>query len=280
MKKLILFLGLLAVTFMGCGEQSFLIINSEYPGDYKMWDHFFAVEGEYKFESAPLGIILPHHLIAAESITKFYKGLTKVINPSVIFILGPNHYENGNADIQTCKNCVYTTTNGIVELDLNFVNKLINDDIAVMGDEIFKKEHTFFTHTPFIKRFFPDAKIVPIAVKLKISIEKVLELSDWFDKNLPENVLVLTSVDFSHYQPLSVADLHDQASFAAITNFEFEKIYNLELDSPSSIYALLDLMKKRGYIKVERLAHTNLATIIEKPDLKETTSHQYFAFYK
>lgn len=256
---------------LGCNkEAASLKIGYDYPGDSRMWDHFFETEGEFEFESSPLGVILPHHLVAAESIAKFYKGLSEVSNPSVIFIIGPNHYENGEANIQTCKTCVFATVDGDIEVASNFTEKLVADNVAEFLDETFIKEHAIFSHTPFIKRFFPDAKIVPILIQWKIPIENVKDLSQWLDTNLPEDALVIASVDFSHYQPLSVSDFHDQSSYTSIKNFDFLNIYDLEIDSPSSIYAILDLMKQRGYMKASRLEHTNVPG----------TSHQYFAFYK
>lgn len=269
MRKLLLFIGA-AFTLLGCNGVAPLEIGYDYPGDTRMWDHFFEVAGEYKFESSPLGVILPHHLMAAESIAKFYKGLSKVSDPSVIFIIGPNHYENGEANIQTCEKCVFSTIDGNIEVDKNLTEKLVEDNVAEFLDETFIKEHAIFSHTPFIKRFFPDAKIVPILIQWKIPIEQVKNLSRWLDTNLPKDALVIASVDFSHYQPLSVSDFHDQSSYTSIKNFDFLNIYDLEIDSPSSIYAILDLMKRRGYMKASRLEHTSV----------EGTSHQYWAFYE
>jgi hypothetical protein len=113
----------------------------------------------------------------------------------------------------------------------------------------------------------------------KIHEEEVLKLSEWLNKNLSDNDLVLASVDFSHYQSKEMADFHDQSSFATINNFDLNNVYDLEIDSPSSIYLMLDLMKKRGYEKTERFAHTNLQDFM-KAYQKRTTSHQFIGFFK
>lgn len=256
-----------------------LNINSLFPGDLRMWEHIFDTEGEYVFESAPFGVILPHHMIAEKQLVKFYKGLSGVIDPSVIVIIGPNHYENGEANVQTCKNCVYQTVEGDIELDHDLVNLMFEHGIAAYVDETFIKEHAIFTHAPFIKKHFPKAKIVPIVLQWEMPQDEVLELSEWLDKNLPGDALVLASVDFSHYIPVEAADFHDISAFRTISNFDFENVYDLEIDSPSSIYTILSLMEKRGYEKAVRLEHTNLAQFLSKPE-EITTSHQFFAFYK
>lgn len=256
-----------------------LPIYSLYPGDLEMWEHIFNVDDEYKFESAPLGVIIPHHLIAAEQIAKFYKGLSKMINPKLVVIIGPNHYENGSANIQTCKTCLYKTEKGDVELDEKFINDTVEGEIATVQDDTFIKEHAIFSHTPFVKNFFPEAKIVPILLQWEMPVDEVLKLSEWLNENLPDDSLVIASVDFSHYIAVEAADFHDRSSFATISNFDFDNIYDLEIDSPSSIYALLSLMEKRGYKKAERLEHTNLQQFLTKRE-ERTTSHQYFAFYE
>lgn len=253
-------------------------VYSLYPGDLEMWDHIFATSGEYKFESAPLGIIVPHHMITVEQITKFYNGLSKVIDPTLVVIIGPNHFENGNANTQTCNTCLYKTEKGDVELDVEFIDEMINNGIAVAQDDTFIKEHAIFSHAPFIKNYFPKAKIVPLVLQWKMPIEEVLDLSEWLNKNLPDDSLVIASVDFSHYISLEAANFHDRSSFASISNFDFGNIYDLELDSPSSIYLILNLMKKRGFMRASRLEHTNLDQFLSKPS-GYTTSHQYFAFY-
>ncbi len=245
-----------------------------------MWQHVFD-EGEesYVFEANPFGVIIPHHMIAAYQLARFYEGLAKVKNPSVIVIVGPNHYENGEADIQTCLSCIYKTNEGDLNLELEYIQKMLDKGIAEKQDDTFINEHAIHAHTPYIKHYFPDARIVPILLQWEMPITEVEKLSEWLNDNLPEDALVLASVDFSHYIPAEAADFHDRSSFAGISNFDFQNIYDLEVDSPSSIYLILDLMKKRGYERAIRLEHTNLDQFLSKAS-EYSTSHQYFEFVK
>ncbi|MFA6992395.1 MAG: AmmeMemoRadiSam system protein B [Candidatus Gracilibacteria bacterium] len=258
-------------------------VYSLYAGDEEMWQYIFG-EGEnyYKFDEKPLGVILPHHMIVAYELAKFYNGLSKVANPSTVYVIGPNHYETGAADIQTCDNCIYKTT--LDGLDSNLVvnkevvKKLARETIAEIYNKSFEKEHSIFSHAAYIKRYFPDAKIVPIILQWEIPEEEVLELSSWLNENLSDDDLVVVSVDFSHYQTKEVADFHDQSSFTSISNFDLDNVYDLEIDSPSSIYLLLDLMKKKGYEKTKRFAHTNLQDFMKERQTR-TTSHQFIGFF-
>jgi MEMO1 family protein len=280
MKKLLILLGSTLLLLSACAaEEGPLDIYSMYSGDDRMWERIFSEEDPYQFESAPLGVIIPHHMITEMEISRFYKGLSEVMDPSLVVIIGPNHYESGEANIQTCLSCVYNTIEGVVNLDLDFAAALSESGLVEENDEAFFQEHAFFSHTPFVKHYFSDAKVVPIMLNWEMPIEEVEELTQWLDENLPEDSLVIASVDFSHYIPDSAAKFHDQFSYTTIQNFDSEAVYELEVDSPSSVYAILDLMHKRGYMQAERLAHTTLGQYMSYP-VEESTSHQYFAFYE
>lgn len=267
----------ISVVVFGCMRDEKLKITYTYPGDVELWNYIFKVDEPYKFESVPLGVIVPHHLIAADVLAKFYDGLSKVTQPKLIVLISPNHYQNGDADIQTCQNCEFQTTNGSVELS-SLRDSLVKDGIAKFNDETFIQEHGIYNHSPFIKKYFPEAKLVPIVLKWKINKDKADVLAEWLNKNLPADSLVIASVDFSHYIPVEAADFHDWSAYATIKNFDYENVYDLEIDSPSSVYTILKLMEKRGYQKAERLAHTNLQDYVSHRE--STTSHQFFSFYK
>lgn len=273
-----LMLAISVVVFSCARNNEKLKITYTYPGDVEMWNHIFTVKEPYKFESAPLGVIVPHHLIVAEELAKFYAGLAAVTQPKLVVVISPNHYQNGEDYIQTCERCEFQTTNGPLELDNEFKNNLVKDSVANFNDETFIKEHGIYNEAPFVKKYFPSAKIVPIVLKWKIPKEKVEALAEWLNKNLPTDSLVITSVDFSHYIPVEAADFHDWSAYATIKNFDYDNVYDLEIDSPSSIYTILKLMEKRGYQKAERLAHTNLQDYVSHRE--STTSHQFFTFYK
>jgi len=270
------------MSFVSCTtSQNILEISYEYYGDEMIWNRFFSYDDEaFVFSSRPAAVILPHHLITVESLVKFYKGMSDTFKPSVIVIIGPNHYENADANIQTCLNCVYKSPSDIdVFIDSDLSKKIVKDGIAKFEDDTFINEHAIFAHTPLIAKYFPDVKILPILLQWEMPVDEVLDLSNWLDENLPDDALLIASVDFSHYQPNGVSDFHDQSSFASIVNFDFDNIYDLELDSPSSIYALLNFAEKRGYMNSKRFAHTNLYQFLSV-ETDETTSHHFFAFFE
>ncbi len=254
-------------------------VETPYPGDTDMWNNIFkqGLDG-YEFSAKPFGVILPHHMIVSYELAKFYDGLSKVSNPKTFVIIGPNHYETGVYNAQTCENCVYKTTEGNLEVNENLVEKMKDEKIVNVADENFVNEHSISSHAAFIKHYFPEAKIVPIILQWKMPIEEVAAISSWLDKNLSPDAIVVASVDFSHYLREGAAEFHDQSSAATINNFDFKNIYDLEIDSPSSIYLLLDLMQKRGFGSAKKFANTNSQNYLEEK-LDKTTSHQFWGFF-
>ena len=78
---------------------------------------------------------------------------------------------------------------------------------------------------------------------------------------------------------MAVAEFHDQKSISVIQNFDFERIFDLEIDSPSSIYVLLKYLELINVQNSELVFHTNSGELINKLD-EPTTSHNFYYFSK
>lgn len=266
-----------SLVISGCGEP--VEVYPDFAGDDRMWENILDGGEAFEFETAPLAVIMPHHLVAGDVISQMYSGLDVVTEPSTVFVIGPNHFDTGEADVQTCKNCVFKTTVGDLEVNSKFVSSLVKDDVAEYQDDSFIKEHAIHSHVTYIREHFPEAQVVPIILKWKSSGSSLENLSNWLIENVPDDALVVTSVDFSHYAPLEVATFHDTAAEATILNFDYNNIYDLEIDSPASIYTVLSFLENRGYMNGKKYAHTNLQDYMTT-HTEETTSHQFFAFFE
>ncbi|HOV14793.1 MAG TPA: AmmeMemoRadiSam system protein B, partial [Spirochaetota bacterium] len=213
-KKIILSFLLLILLF-GC--QKPLTVKSYYDGDKPMWEHINNAKSPVEFKDVPKGVIIPHHAITSTYVASFYNGLSKKINPKTIFLLCPNHFETGENPIITGNNLVFKTVYGELKTNNDIVNELVKKRLATINNKSFIKEHGVFFHAPFIKKYFPDAKIVPILQAWKNSKEENDKIADFIQKYLNRDGFVIASVDFSHYQIKSVADFHDETSFTVIT---------------------------------------------------------------
>ena len=302
-------------------------------GNYDLWKRIFDEPGIFEMPKDVFAVVLPHHLITATELTKFYRGLAEVIDPDVVVLVGPNHFGSGTADIQVC-NCSYETFDGMdLKTDRGLLGEILevvgsgenNDDgiyvtnesysdaieisrkVTVLDNESFKKEHSIFAHVNFVKHFFKDAEILPIILKQKmirgnvsnkltgsdgsdsddVGENKLNKLVEFLDKNLSDNsffsdgkVLVVASIDFSHYLTKEVADAHDKISFDAISRFAYDEFSKLDLDSPEAIYVVSKLAGKRGFKNVDLINNTNSQDFFHYTKLEETTSHEFITFSK
>ena len=73
-------------------------------------------------------------------------------------------------------------------------------------------QHASIEEVAFIAKTWPKATIVPIILKSKVTRSESEKLGLLLAQKLPENTLVLASVDFSHYLPELAADFHDETS--------------------------------------------------------------------
>ncbi len=275
---IICFLALCLLVTSCSVEQAGFASETRVPLQEANWEQIFSADAEYDFATIPLGVILPHHTIAAPELNKFYKGLSKETQPDNVFVIGPNHFKSGDNNIQTCDDCIFDTPEGEVLVDKEVGDILVDENIASLNNKAFVQEHAISTHAPFVKKYFPDARINPIILNWKMPIDEVERFADELNRILPANSLVIASVDFSHYLSWGPADFHDKSSERIIQNFDYANIYDLEIDSPSSIYALLKITEARGYQDFEQISHTNSAEFLGRP-IEETTSHQYLAFF-
>lgn len=222
------------------------------------------------------GMVLPHHLFVGHEIARAYNALSAQ-EPSVVVVIGPNHFSQGKNDIQTTDGA-FETPYGALEPDARIIDGLVAKGLARIEPATFDGEHSISTHVAFIEKTLPRARVVPIALRIGARPDRMDELAAALDELLPRDALVIASVDFSHYQRADVAAFHDAYSHAAIERFSFDDVARLEIDSPESIRTLLRYLEKRESQRLAYDRHTNSAdfTVGEPP--AETTSHFFMAF--
>ncbi|MDA3840743.1 MAG: AmmeMemoRadiSam system protein B [Patescibacteria group bacterium] len=222
------------------------------------------------------GGIIPHHLIVKDKIAAFFAGIEGTSYETVVLI-GPNHFSVGESNIISSV-ANWKTPYGVLEPDLELIDFLRDSDILKIEEKPFVQEHSISGLVSFVKKSFPNAKFVPVILKVGTSEKESEVLASVLSKSIEKkNVLVISSVDFSHYQPVSVADFHDEKSRAVIESFDFERVYDLEIDSPSSIYVLLKYLDLQGFRHSENIFSTNSGRLVGLPD-EPTTSHNLYYF--
>lgn len=224
------------------------------------------------------GMVLPHHLFVGHEIARAYNALSGQ-RPSVVVVVGPNHFGQGKNDIQTTDG-TFETPYGALEPDTRIVDGLVAKGLARIEPATFDGEHSISVHVAFIKKTFPDATVVPLALQIGARPERIDELAAALDESLPRDALVIASADFSHYLRADVAAFHDAYSHAAIERFSFDDVARLEIDSPESIRVLLKYLHERDAGRIVYDRHTNSADFTVGIPPAETTSHFFLAFAK
>lgn len=249
-----------------------------YFADKEFYDRSFdkARQQSKQVESIVKGGILPHHLLPADYIAGFYENLKKQ-DVSTVVVIGPNHYSVGYENIIISK-ALWETPYGSIRPDIMVLEALEHNGIAYVDEFPFKDEHSISAQVAFIKKVWPEAKIVPVLLKYGTTAEEASRLAQTLQENLDSDSLVLASVDFSHNQPAWVADFHDTMSRKVIENFDFDRIYDLEIDSPASIYALLSFLSLEGFQKTITFAHTNSSYLLDSLETTENTSYVFDYF--
>ncbi len=266
-------------------ENTFGIAKYMYYEDVAMWNHIFNETQPYVIpeDVSPVSVMIPHHDITTQKQNSFYKAVAKEIQPSVIVIVAPDHFECGKNLITMPESTVFTSPEGDLEIDYSLINSIsqneqLKNNISLQ-DDLWFNEHGIFTHTPFLKHYFPDSKIIPVLVKM-LSTEEEFECFNKFgqvlSEVLPEDSFLIASVDCSHYQIPEITELHDDVTYNTIQNLEDPRY--AEIDSPESVQVLYSYNKCRNAEIPVLIHHTATFDFIPQ-EMIESTSHLYWTFY-
>ncbi len=230
--------------------------------------------------------VVPHHLLAHEIITDFFS-IMKTDAPKIMFILSPDHNHqcpSNRVDFITSDS---PTIEGI---------QVSTATIAKMKETLSVSESTSKVLLDngisdiliFVREFLTDTSIVPLLVSLNLNYETADKLVSVIS-SLQEKTAVVASVDFSHYLPRKIADLHDLRSKRVLVNFEKEGFANLDVDSPQALYIARSFAFQKGsdsfaivrqgnsedYTEVSAQGTTSYLSIVFGRGFKEKLKEEY-----
>ena len=217
--------------------------------------------------------IVPHHLFVSFIIADFFHRLS-IQNPKTIIILGPNHYEKGHFEALTSL-YGWNTAFGVVEPDESLTKTLVDKNLVNVDEEVLPNDHALSALMPFIKYYMPNTKVVPILLSQKLSKEQSEVLADNLSKLVTKDIVIVASVDFSHYLTSRQAKEKDEITSEVMREFDYRKLYTLNsdyLDSPASIGTLLMVMQRLNTTNMDLLYHTNSGEL-QNNNQVETTSY-------
>ncbi len=226
-------------------------------------------------------VIMPHDMLSYGELNAFYRGLAEVVDPSVIAVVAPDHREGSGLDIQTTY-ADFQAIGGVLEPS-GLVGRLARTGLVNVNKQSFINEHGITVHAGFIKNYFSKAEIVPIILKQDAEDGRVDRVAEWLGDNLPDDSLVIASLDFSHYLNESEAGRNDAAILKTIRDFDFASLPMPDgscafVDSPSALRLIMKYAEVGDWRNTKVILHDNTADLLERTDLESTTGHFYIEF--
>ena len=172
------------------------------------------------------GIVSPHagYVYSGQTAAYAYNLLKGKIYKRVVLI-SPSHAEYFTG-ISVFEGDAYETPLGIVEVDKEFVNKLVdNAGYIFKGEEGHRNEHALEVQIPFLQLVLKDFKIVPIVMGDQ-SRRFVDELALKLAENVDDETLIVSSSDMSHFHSKESADKLDSIVEKRINKFDYDSLQN------------------------------------------------------
>lgn len=213
---------------------------------------------------------MPHHNIVANVRQNLLKKISQ-LRPftKTIILIGPDHFSE-NQDQINISNQNWNLSTGLIKFqDLN-LNLSINNDLL-------KNDHATYNPLTDLKTYFPNASVYPILIGQKVPFSNLKSLLSSLVSSCNFDCLLVASVDFSHYLPVTLAEVHDTHTLKILNNLDSDNLSTAEVDSPQSLYILTKFSENKSAKKFNLFAHTNSGIITGNPDI-ETTTH-FFAYY-
>lgn len=225
------------------------------------------------------GGVVPHHLYPSFILADFFKRLA-VSPPKTLVILGPNHLERGEGKFLTGF-YGWETPFGQVRTNRSIILELVDNNLAVIDENVLPLDHSVAGILPYVKYYLPDTKIVPILLSGFINEAEADQLADFLSAYISEDTVLVAAVDFSHYLNNPGAKKKDAITLTLMQQRRYREILSLNnhyLDSPAAMVTLLKTMDKIGAGQTEVLHQTNSGEL-QANDSIETTSYFSIVFY-
>jgi len=229
---------------------------------------------QYEVDGVVMAGIVPHHITASTMISGFFELLTPDFYDLVI-ILAPNH-EGVLADVVTSYRH-WDIGNGVFT-NQDFIDALLAENriSTVISHHYMEFDHSASILIPFIYYYLPNVQVAPLLLNRTLSLERTIFLFNWLNDWIIEsnkNILLLCSIDFSHFLTQPEAMARDIVTKEAIERRNFHKIHTLcdfYLDSPASLIIFLMYIDELN-LQLQIIDHSDATEFLGMLD--ETTSY-------
>ncbi len=250
-------------------------------------------EASLSQNATPFAGIVSHHLLAHTQIDAWFAELARQRKDiSTFLVLSPSHWNLstgffsvtfGSWVVSGYAGAAAGGAQQLVDTDFEIENKLKEALDARIDDAAFASEHGVSTLAPYIKKYFPQAKIAaliysgepplnqPMAEDLCNAVSGCLDLAE----PQKDSVFLLVSSDFSHHQNPATTKQRDERSRRFLENPQNESWILAVCDNRPAMYLLDKLLPEDAQTTI--LCNTNSYELChEAPD--DITSY-FFCFF-
>jgi AmmeMemoRadiSam system protein B len=210
--------------------------------------------------------VVPHHLVAANIIDNFFNYIASKESPSSIIILTPDHFKSAVLLLAPQKFISIDPQEKILQ-NLAKTQSIKFDVFSI------EKEHGINALLPYIHKYLPHAKIIPIIIPAQISKQQIDSLVSAISHYADKHTIIIASVDFSHYLTPEAANFHDVKSVRVLLNFEANNFASLEVDSWQALYAARLFAKLRHQEIPIIIGQSQASKILPKAEVDSDTSY-------
>jgi len=170
-----------------------------------------------------VALVVPHagYAYSGPVAAHAYKELAEDGVFDTAVILGPNHTGYGSP-VSVWAGSSWETPLGEVKINGELAHEILGGVIKV--DEMAHLyEHSIEVQLPWLQYLYREVKIVPI-VMMAQDIETARAVGETISKT-GNNIVIVASSDFTHYEPHSIAEEKDKSMIEAIVNLDEEMLY-------------------------------------------------------
>lgn len=216
-------------------------------------------------------MVAPHHALAGH-LTAEAIGQLQENPPPMIFLIGPNHSNEGHPALTT--KAAWQTAGGICLPEEEAIDALLSTGLVQLSDELFQSEHSMGVLIPFMAYYLPETRVVPLALHYKYPLEEGRQLIEALLPWLEQGGVMLASIDFSHGLNMAGAEARDALTAAYLEDFDAPIIAGLDstyLDSPTIMALLLEYVQEQGRDSFTLLQNTNSGRIMRDSRMEVTS---------
>ncbi|MFH1284068.1 MAG: AmmeMemoRadiSam system protein B, partial [Candidatus Peregrinibacteria bacterium] len=199
---------------------------------------FATVKNSVPYVSDVTAMLLPASFYEAENIAEAFVRLKATQKVDNFIIIGENHSRRGRYEI-SCSRYGYKTPYGELEPNIDIIDKLE----LPFSYWSFWNEYSVGIFSAFIKRTFPEAKIVPIVIKDFEAENGLADLAETLAAIPPEKTVLIVSSDFAKGITYRTAEFHDELSRDVMENFDGSGISQMDVDSRPGMSVLFKYLE-------------------------------------